>query len=278
MEYAILYIIGNGFDLAHGMKTRYGDFKRWLIENDRFDVIKELESAYPAKMGEVFLLWSDFETALGQYDIEKVINWSWEDLILTEVSISGQHCDNPQFFLERQLNDIINSAFSAWAKQIKLASFTNFTLPLEALYLTFNYTNTLEKLYVIPENHVLHIHGRANADDKLIVGHNRMIDPSKYWDDSIYLRENNERMQRLSNMNDLCKPFDEIIERNEGFFHMMNRVQDIHVTGHSCGEIDYPYFREVKTSVAECAQWHFNPYTDEDEKRIEKLKNEIGIR
>lgn len=103
------------------MATRYGDFKRWLIENERYDVILELQSAYPAKLGDDFLLWSDFETALSQYDIEKVINWSLEDLLLTEVSIGGQRFDNPQFFLETQLNEIINSVFSAWVMEMSLA-------------------------------------------------------------------------------------------------------------------------------------------------------------
>ena len=277
MEASELFIIGNGFDLAHGMKTRYADFKQWLIENNRIDVIHELQSAYPAKMGKNFLLWSDFETALGQYDIKKVINWSWEDLFLTTVSIGGQRFDSPQFFLDTQLNDIINGAFTAWAKQIRLAENTVYTLPEDALFLTFNYTDTLETLYGIPEKQVLHIHGRASTGDKLIVGHNRMIDPGKYWDDHKGLRENNERMQRLCNMNDLCKPFNDIIERNEEIFKQCESVRDIHIIGHSCGEIDYPYFRKVKSSVKECVRWHFNPYSEEDNRRISQLKKDVGI-
>lgn len=277
MEKRTLYLIGNGFDLAHGMKTRYADFKQWLIKNNRIDIIQELQSAYPAKMGNEFLLWSDFEMALGQYDVKKVINWSWEDLFLTTVSIGGQRFDSPNFFLETQLNDIINSTFSAWAKQIALAVNSVCTLPEDALFFTFNYTDTLEALYGIPEIQVLHIHGRASTDDKLIVGHNRMIDPGEYWDDHKGLRENNERMQRLCNMNDLCKPFEKIIENNEGFFEQMEDVRDVHIIGHSCGDIDYPYFRKVKMSVSEKARWHFNPYSEEDESRIKKMKIEIGF-
>lgn len=65
--------------------------------------------------------------------------------------------------------------------------------------------------------------------------------------------------------------------RGDDFFRRMNAVQDVYVLGHSCGEIDYPYFRKVKYSVAGHAQWHFNPYSDEDVRRIEKLKKEISI-
>ena len=28
-----LYIIGNGFDLVHGMKTSWNDFYKWLKDN-----------------------------------------------------------------------------------------------------------------------------------------------------------------------------------------------------------------------------------------------------
>lgn len=277
MRTETLYIIGNGFDLAHGMKTRYGDFRRWLVENERIDVIEELQSACPARMGEDFLLWSDFETALRQYDIDKVINWSWEDLFLTQFSIGGQRYDCPNFFLETQLNHIINSTFSVWARHIQLADKAVCQLPVDALYVTFNYTDTLETLYHIPAGQVLHIHGRASVNEELIVGHNRQINPSDYWDDRIDVRENNERMQRLCDMNDLCKPFDRIIESNEPFFQRMKAVKDIYVKGHSCGEIDYPYFKKIKSSVAKDAQWHFEPYTSEDELRIEKMNKELRI-
>ena len=272
-----LFIIGNGFDLAHGMKTRYGDFRRWLVENGRIDVIEELQSAYPARMGENFLLWSDFEKALGQYDIYKVINWSWEDLFLTQFSIGGQRFDSPNFFLETQLNHIINSAFSAWARHIQLADKAVCQLPVDALYVTFNYTDTLETLYHISAEQVLHIHGRASVNEDLIVGHNHQINPSDYWDDRIDMRENNERMQRLCDINDLCKPFDRIIESNKPFFQRMKVVKDVYVKGHSCGEIDYPYFKKIKSSVAKDAQWHFEPYTSEDELRIEKMNKELRI-
>lgn len=33
MEERTIFIIGNGFDLAHGMTTRYCDFREWLVED-----------------------------------------------------------------------------------------------------------------------------------------------------------------------------------------------------------------------------------------------------
>lgn len=273
-----LYIIGNGFDLAHGMATRYSDFKRWLIKKGRIDVIQELQSAFPAQKENDFLLWSDFEKALGLYDIDKVINWSWEDLYLTEFSIAGQPFGVQDFFLNTQLPDILSDAFTKWVRSIPLAiSQKDFNLKPNAYFLTFNYTETLEKLYVIPENQVLHIHGRASLNEKLIVGHNHMINPSDYWDDTLDMRENNERMQRLTDMNDLRKPYDEIISKNKYFFRDLNCVHDIHIIGHSCDKIDFPYFQKVKESADERAIWHFSPYSNDDRCRMKELINMMRI-
>lgn len=30
----ILYIIGNGFDICHGINSKYSDYHEWLVKND----------------------------------------------------------------------------------------------------------------------------------------------------------------------------------------------------------------------------------------------------
>lgn len=104
-----------------------------------------------------------------------------------------------------------------------------------------------------------------------------VISHGDYWDDGIDMRENNERMQRLTDMNTLCKPVYEIIERNEWFFKRLNSVKDIHIIGHPCETVDYPYFRKVKEPVNTDALWHFNPHSDDDKVREKKLIEEIEI-
>jgi hypothetical protein len=258
------------------MPTGYRDFRRWLLENNRFDVIHELQGAYPAKIGDDYLLWSQFEKALGEYDLDTVINWSWENLYLTVDSLGNQLFNNS--FIDTQLPDIIDEAFSKWIGSIKIATKKAYDeISLDAVYLTFNYTDTLEQLYHIPEQQVLHIHGRASRGDKLIVGHNHEINPADYWDDGIDMRENNERMQRLTDMNTLCKPVYEIIERNEWFFKRLNSAKDIHIIGHSCEAVDYPYFRKVKESTTHDAKWFFYPFADDDRIRVKRLISEIAI-
>ena len=62
-----LYIIGNGFDLHHGVKSSYNHFKKWLEKNDQ-DLLLEMEVLWNNN----FQLWSDFERALGDIDYKYV--------------------------------------------------------------------------------------------------------------------------------------------------------------------------------------------------------------
>ena len=63
-----LFIIGNGFDLAHSMETSWGDFYKWLKTTKHFNLINFLE----ANVGMKTDLWKDFEKALGEYSINDI--------------------------------------------------------------------------------------------------------------------------------------------------------------------------------------------------------------
>ena len=70
-----LFIIGNGFDLAHEIKSQYSDFAKWLRQrgNDRL-----------VQMMEIFFsnyrdFWGDIEKALGEYDEEEIVDWCSPD-------------------------------------------------------------------------------------------------------------------------------------------------------------------------------------------------------
>ena len=48
----VLYIIGNGFDLAHDMKTSYEDFHQWLLDNGESSAVNRIESRIVAGTGD----------------------------------------------------------------------------------------------------------------------------------------------------------------------------------------------------------------------------------
>ena len=63
-----LYIIGNGFDLWHGIPSRYADFKAYVRQHDR-QLLRTVDDYLPAGDD-----WSDLESALADLDIDSIID------------------------------------------------------------------------------------------------------------------------------------------------------------------------------------------------------------
>lgn len=73
------------------------------------------------------------------------------------------------------------------------------------VFLTFNYTETLEELYEV--NNITHIHGNR---DSPIVGHNNASQAEeKVYSQDIYINDLNRALK---------KPTKKIIKENEDFF------------------------------------------------------------
>ena len=83
-----LYIIGNGFDCFHNLPTTYEDFRKYLKEKDEvvYALVNEVYNILNEKSEpniligsnedsySKLLIWTDFETALGNMDEE----YLWE--------------------------------------------------------------------------------------------------------------------------------------------------------------------------------------------------------
>ena len=99
-------------------------------------------------------------------------------------------------------------------------------------------------------------------------------------DKGLRVGEQNERIQRLSDMNNLRKPYRSLIARYKEFFNKLKSVQNIFIYGHSCDKVDYPYYKKIKKSVSEDVKWHFYPHKENIENDIKRMKlliKEIGI-
>lgn len=70
MSKSKLYVIGNGFDLHHGLKTSYADFREYVRYkyNDIFIRLSHYIFNDDDK------LWRDFENSLSQLNINKVMD------------------------------------------------------------------------------------------------------------------------------------------------------------------------------------------------------------
>jgi hypothetical protein len=72
-----LYVMGNGFDLHHGIASKYSDFKTYLAKYDR-DLLYALEHLYDCKD-----IWGDFEqnlltiSRMQNYSFPKIARETW---------------------------------------------------------------------------------------------------------------------------------------------------------------------------------------------------------
>lgn len=153
-----LVIIGNGFDLAHGLPTKYTDFHNYL-EKTNPDCIDRLDSLFT--FGEQ---WCDFENGLGH------LKESAAQVILK--SYLGIHTT---------IKDEIQKSFASWVTSIEKNNNATkkYELSKEDEYLSFNYTHTLHRSYGINEKNIKYIHGCIGLgliDSKQIIfGHKKCV-------------------------------------------------------------------------------------------------------
>ena len=65
-----LFIIGNGFDLAHGIKSQYSDFAKWVRQRGNYRLVQMMEIFFSNNRD----FWGDIEKALGEYDEEEIVD------------------------------------------------------------------------------------------------------------------------------------------------------------------------------------------------------------
>ncbi len=107
-----------------------------------------------------------------------------EDTLTIPYNLKNGYCTvapdlgNIRWEMEEECQEIIGEiqeSFHDWIQDLNDPE-TSKKLHLiteSSLFLTFNYTLTLENLYLIPSEQVRHIHGSAIGEEELILGHNK---------------------------------------------------------------------------------------------------------
>ena len=172
----ILYIIGNGFDIHHGLDTRYQSFANYLAKNNSevYDLLLNYyglpDITNPELTDEEYALWSRFEQALSDLDYLSVLDDN-SDLIASPGAEDFRDRDWHSYQIEMELiikdltTTLIND-FNTFILEVEYESIPDDTLiKLEenSHFLNFNYTETLQENYGIPEGRITYIHNRANA-------------------------------------------------------------------------------------------------------------------
>lgn len=268
-----LYIIGNGFDQHHGIPSSYGSFATYLNRVDP-DTYSNIEKYFDVDNE----FWGEFETRLADFDADFAIDDASQFLMsygAEDWSDSGYH--DYQYELDRivqSLSETLQIRFSEWVRSLKIpiqADYRGAKIPVDegAMYLTFNYTDTLRILYGIDEQQILHLHGRASCTkQKLILGHGWQqkdedrrsfgIGPietdTRYW-------EGLQIVDGYFSAN--FKPTKNVIALYQPFFQSLGSIGRIFVMGHSFTEVDLPYFNEVIKNIDSTkVHWTISFYED----------------
>lgn len=247
------------------------------MTHGRLDVIAELQSLFPAQQDGEFLLWSQFEKALTLYDKAAVEGWALDSLYLA-IEEDGKETVTSGDILDTSISDIVRNCFSAWVNDIEINGMRKFDFDCSAKFITFNYTETLERLYSVPADKILHIHGKAHSDSKIIVGHRTTVGPLSGSFVNNDFRGNNSIIQNLADLADLYKPSETILEQNSVFFNSLKGIDSVIVIGHSCSDVDKLYFEAIAANVRPDAKWLFCFFDERNDRvNMEQLIDSIPL-
>jgi hypothetical protein len=311
-----LFIIGNGFDRGHDMSTSYNNFKDWLIEmypesqdTEHFMV----SDATLMPKGDMsisdedlasFLVycineaaggnWANFEEALGRID--------WELFFDDVDDVTGRDGDIDLWKTAYTREDFTSTLsfnaygfsklFSQWIntisypKAISCNSFLTDSLKGSSIFLTFNYTKTLEDIYHIPSGQICHIHGVQGKE--IIIGHG--VEKSRaateaYSDDEYdceadYESDYDFGMEGIDDIHDsLRKPTKQILEQTSFFASLKhNCIKDIFSWGFSFSAVDLCYIKEIcKTIDTGNIIWHLHDRGNGDPIQFEQILRQCGF-
>ncbi len=280
-----LYVIGNGFDVHHGLDTRYTSFGLYLKNNywETYELLldyygfADLDPDFPTTMSDP--LWSEFETSMSLLDKDSVLEANMD--AMPNYS-SDDFRDRDRYTLEIEMERILGLLTTELYK-----AFKEFILAVQ-----------FPQFDPIPDKNVLFIHGKADEHiDELILGHG--VDPENFKEKpaeppSGLSDEDLERwMEYQSDQYDYSfergkdavnqyfsatfKGTDQIIKNNENFFAKLGNIDEVYVLGHSLADVDLPYFKKLEQSVRPDAKWVVTFYDPDDEKVHGETLTGLGI-
>lgn len=301
-----LFIIGNGFDCyGHKMKTKYIDFKKYLVKrfpdlDEEFDWIPQetmlQDGGEEYDLNEVVGLiirtideclkpdWGSLEECLGQEFIENIVysnEWAYrvtdasdedddeifhsvyENEDLTE-SIIGAYRILNSLFQDWVFNDLAKIDFKKVKRFKKTPSFK------KSLFLSFNYTSTLEELYKVAAANICYIHGNAgDKNSRIYFGHGNDEEIEEF-DRYIGISDAYNRLKM-----DLRKNTGQAISDNYSFFKCISGIKRIYSYGFSFSNVDMIYLEEICRHINPSkVRWYFNKYDWQNNKEcIERVRN-----
>ena len=293
-----LYILGNGFDLMHGVKSSYYSFRDSLGKGNSLRFA--LESLLT---GDDF--WSDFENSLAYFNINALADKKLVDMWLDIFDAYSQESAADFYLAVEACANLITTIcnelprrFRMWVNSLKIRTDER---PLSGIFskdvrvLCFNYTEFVESLYGIDSENVCYIHGcrrkqKGAPKEKLILGHQLGVSKESFEKFHSWAKEKDykstmislaqERIMDLISQADkeLTKNCDDIINSKQSFFASLKNIKRIITIGHSFSEVDWPYFTEVTKHVdLNAVEWYFGCYGLNDFNNLQNMINKLRL-
>ena len=272
----ILYVIGNGFDLWHGLPTKHTDFYAFSTRHlDELEQFLHLDTSTTN-------LWNNFEADLGKFDWE--IFYSSHNFIdVSDDSFKPSMAYSLEDDLREQADNLVDdlkSQFQEWIESIPIEDAeAKFNFRSTGRFISFNYTPLLQMVYGIADDVVFHIHGSASKYDPIIFGHGESMEEEPELDEN---GDSNRTMFTDAEGSAkypfyaFQKPVDEIIEDNRSFFESLKDVEVVAVIGHSLNDIDIPYFKSI-SNVTQGSKWVVSQYSENEGKSHLQQLRKCGV-
>lgn len=301
-----LIIIGNGFDLAHDLKTSYSDFIDWYLEMIGKEIVECESDEYESELFKCKLNW-EINTLLprtikkyleqkSEFDEKKIIQYikgnrdfglsfkselfqnifsgasakKWVDIeneyyrLLVKKSNPESTCDNVVVKLNKDLmliqselieylkivegtkkqpiEEIRNKIYSPILKReiclgwngnlfssiIEGRTLSNEIDVINTIFLSFNYTNTVEKY--VPSKYINYIHGKLDEPKNIIFGYGDELD------DNYRKLEKYHSNKCLDNIKSIR--YSETPNYRMMLEFIASDVFQVCIMGHSCGNSD----------------------------------------
>ncbi len=296
-----LFVLGNGFDRAHNLPTKYWDFRTFLEETHpeflmEFEPLYNLYPLDPTEYGYSEAaqkrwndaadeeLWKNIEARIAAPNIDEMIGFSESVLSGIDVEPADNGIkDTMDAYWENQYGFIahLQRYVKEWVEQIDLTAVAPKKRLLiendEDIFLNFNYTKTLEDVYCVEQ--VTHIHGSigTNAPYDPIIGHCDKESIKKWRHaaheslEQFFEGESSIYSAIADYLERTYKDTSFLIWLNSRFFERLNNINHVVVIGWSMGEVDIPYLKKIRDSIRKDAEWTVCYYNEDSRTTLEKV-------
>lgn len=164
-----LVILGNGFDLHHGLRTSFAHYRDYLIANNKNDIVTKVDSLITRQKGK-----SDFKT-IDWNDIEKYLFKEFDSIRMSNTH-SGEQKKILYNNLEQDMEKFTEGLYQYLIQISKSLNFKeNITIKKELkssnVILTFNYTSLYNQYKLDNNPEIFHIHGNLSENDLPLIGY-----------------------------------------------------------------------------------------------------------